>query len=224
MAAHIIPRSFWILDEGTPKVLTNVPGVYPARSPQGIYDLNILCARCDTSILGTLDHHAAETLLRAQSIPLHIGPLIIRQYPAAEPAKIALFIASVAWRASVSDHKFFKRIRLGRYEEVIRQMLLGTDTELGSVEAVIAEFDETEGTLDPHQTRFEGVRFSLIFADRFVFYVKTDRRSCPAFLADSVVRHNHPVITIPRSWKDSKERKVLVQVARSNAKAFPRLR
>lgn len=101
-------------------------------------------------------------------------------------------------------------------------MILGTPTEAGTVEVVIAEFDAVQGVLDPHQTRFEGVRFSLMFGERFVFYVKTDRRQCPSFLAEGIVRPGRPVLTIPRSWENSKERKLMVQIARMNPNAFPR--
>jgi hypothetical protein len=159
--AHVIPRAFWPLGEGTPKALTNTPGIYPARMPQGAYDPSILCGECDTNILGPVDQHAAETLLRGIGKPLTHGPLAIREYPDADPVKIALFAASIAWRASISNHRFYSRIRLGRYEDVIRRMILGTPTEAGTVEVAIAEFDAVQGILDPHQTRFEGVRFNL---------------------------------------------------------------
>lgn len=222
--AHIIPQSFWPTDEGTPKVLSNTAGVYPARAPLGVYDPNILCEKCDSTILGPLDQHAAEALLRGAAEPLNDAPPIPKRYPDAEPRKIELFVASVAWRASVSNCRFFHRIRLGRYEEVIRQMILGAPIEQGSVEVAIAEFEHHGGTLDPHQARFDGVRFSLIYAERFIFYVKTDRRRCPSFLTECIVRPGRPVVTIPRSWKASKERQLLTNIARSNPKAFPRPR
>lgn len=219
--AHIIPRAFWPLDECTPKVLSNNSGIYPSRSPQGVYDPDILCGKCDAELLGPLDQHAAKALLRGKRKVLSFRGMAIRQYPEAEAAKIRVFVASVAWRASISKHRFFARVKLARYEDVIRQMIMGVQTEQGSIEIAIAEFDGAQGILDPHQTRFDGVRFNLIYADRFVFYIKTDRRPCPEFLVEGLVRPERPVITIPRSWYQSKERDLMQRIARSHPKAFP---
>jgi hypothetical protein len=217
--AHIIPKAFWPLDEATPKLLSNTSGTYPSRAPQGVYDSDILCEKCDTNVLGVLDQHAAEELLRGQSELLHTG---LRQYPTADPIKIHQFVASVAWRASISSHKFFKRIGLGRYEDVIRKMILGRPTEQACVQVAIAEFDNHQGMLDPHQTRFDGIRFSLIYAERFVFYVKTDRKPCPSFLVEGILDPQKAVVTIPRNWHQAKEKRLLQKIAQLNPKAFPR--
>ena len=104
----------------------------------------------------------------------------------------------------------------------MRRMILGLPTEQGSIQVAIAEFDNNQGMLDPHQTRFDGVRFSLIFAERFVFYVKTDRRPCPSFLVEGLVEPEKAVVTIPRAWNESKEKKLMQKIAQANPKAFPR--
>jgi hypothetical protein len=126
--AHIIPRTFWPLDGGTPKLLSNKSGVFPSRSPQGVYD-TILCEDCDGKVLGLLDQHAAETLLCGKPQALDTSTEIGNRYPEADPQKIRLFAAAVAWRASVSKHGFFARISLGPYEEIIRQMILDSNSD-----------------------------------------------------------------------------------------------
>lgn len=220
--AHVIPKAFWPLDDGTPKVLSNRSGTYPSRSPQGVYDSEILCERCNTELLGPLDQHAAEKLLRGKFETLRVGTMAVRCYGEAEAARIFLFVASVAWRASISKHTFFARVSLARYEEVIRKCILDASEFQDDVEAAIAEFDEVGGFIDPHQTRFEGVRFSVIYADRFVFYLKTDRRLCPSPLSEILLRSERPVFSLPRQWRGSKERDLLQRIARSHPNAFPK--
>jgi len=196
--------------------------MYPSRAPQGVYDPEILCSRCDAEFLGPLDQHAAETLLHGKREVVRIGAMEIRKYPEAEAAKIRLFIASVAWRASISQHRFFARVKLARYEDVIRSMILGDEPAHSSIDIAVAEFEGAQGFLDPHQTRFNGVRFTVLYADRFVFYITTDQRPCPEFLAEHLIGNERPVITIPRSWQRSKERQLMQSIARLHPKAFPK--
>jgi hypothetical protein len=92
---------------------------------------------------------------------------------------------------------------------------------LNAVEVFIAEFEAGPAFLDPHQTRFDGVRFNVIYADRFVFYIKSDRRPCPASLVVGTLSKTRPVITVRRSWLESQERAIMQGVARLHPKAFP---
>lgn len=219
--AHVIPRPFWPLDGGTPKLLSNKSGVYPARSPQGVYDPGILCQSCDAETLGRLDQHAIETLLRGEPRAVDPSVAIGNQYPEADPQSIYLFAASMAWRASVSRHDFFAKIKLGPYEEIIRQMIREPNNRTDAVEVVIAEFEPGTPFLDPHQTRFDSVRFNLIYANRFVFYIKTDKRPCPAHLEVAALSNKRPVTTVRRLWHESKERAVMQSIVRQHPSAFP---
>jgi hypothetical protein len=221
--AHIIPRAFWRLPpsgEHAAKLLSNTKGVHPRRVRNGVYDNGILCQDCDGR-LGTLDQHAAESLL--QSRPIDIGihrHVLSRRYELADASLLRLFIASVAWRASVSTHPYFVHVKLGLYEELIRQTLLNHSNDR-RVECVLGEFDNDDvPALDPHATRFDGVRLWLIYADRFIFYVKVDRRPMPNFLNIQNLRKHKVVYSVVRNWEKSKERSVLQNIARANPGAF----
>lgn len=92
----------------------------------------LLCRRCEARV-GLWDRHVAELALQpngkfpaVERAPL-IGELSGRELQvvdlsALNVGKIALFAASVIWRASIS--RTFARVRLGPYEDPIRNYLL----------------------------------------------------------------------------------------------------
>jgi hypothetical protein len=175
--AHVVPKAFWAIPqngEEPPRLMSNTKGEWPKRIRRGIYDNTILCAQCD-GLLGKLHQHAAETLLRSRTntITDPRGKPLARQYLTADPLRITRFIASVAWRASISSHPVYHRVRLGPYEERVRQLLLRDDAKMGEVEAFLGEFDQDDvPPLDPHCIRIEGARFWLIYAKRWTSGVR----------------------------------------------------
>jgi hypothetical protein len=227
--AHIIPQSFYApaSSDGVAKILSNTKGVWPKKTPIGVYDENILCADCDGK-LGELDQHAAEQLL--QNGPTKTiqttepdSKVIARCYETADPGKLLLFIASVVWRASVSSHDFFSRVELGPYEAIIRAMLQGKDRDSPRVQALLAEFDKSNtATLDPHSTRTDGVRFWVVYARQFVFYLKLDSQAMPAALTELSIEPGKPIISVVRDWNGSKEMAVMQKIVLANPAAFPK--
>lgn len=225
--AHIIPRAFYTLlhgQDGPTRLISNVEGHWPQRSPQGIYDRNILCEECD-NYFGRFDQHAAETLLATDTVtPLRDQNSIVgNMYDKADPQQIHRFVASVAWRASHSNHKFFNDVRLGQYEGLIKRFLQGDDQLETEIDIFIAEFDSNEVPfLNPHYTRFGEVLFLLIYASRFIFYLKTDPQPVPKDFAPLSIQNGARVVTIVRNWRESNERQVMKTIARQTPKPVGR--
>ncbi len=225
--AHIIPESFWSLPptgEEAAKIISSKKGSHPKRTLTGVYDTELLCERCDVS-LGQLDQHAAECLLRSDNFEeaqTSERPFA-RIYRDADPLKVQRFILSVAWRASISNHSFFERVSLGPYEEAIKGFLLNKIEAETGIEVMLGEFDKADpATLNPHATRFDKIRFWLIYANRFILYVKTDKRVTPNSLNECIIRKGRPVVSIVRSFDQSKELPVLQNLVRANPHAFRR--
>jgi hypothetical protein len=221
--AHIVPEAFYDLPDlrdGVTKILSNTLGYHPKKMRNGIYDENILCGRCDGE-LGKLDQHAAEQLLQ-------IGPsralgTYVNYYESADPEKLHAFIISVAWRASVSRHQFFKSTTLGEYEALLHTMLRTGDFSDERVQTLIGEFDTSHSAiLNPHKTRSgdDRIRFWVIYANRFIFYVKTDKRRTPEEFGQYVLTKGRIVTSIVRSFTDSKEFPLLKKLATLNQGAF----
>lgn len=75
--AHIIPEGFFRpLRYGSivPEIHSNTNGVFPKRSPSGIYDKNILCEKCDKYI-GSWDGYAHQLLIQnfSEEFAVHKG-------------------------------------------------------------------------------------------------------------------------------------------------------
>lgn len=227
--AHIIPRAFYQLsDTDEPvKIVSSVEGEHPRRMRIGIYDPNILCAKCDGA-LGLLDQHAAETLLPPGTpISSLAGGPALCQYDRADPVLIHHFVASVYWRASVSSHSFFRRVRLGPYEDRIADLLNDPAKQHGSeIETVLGEFNSDRvPILDPCPNKWGAVRVWTLYANRFVLYFKTDQRPSPDDMSQHVLRKGAPVRTWVRDWLSSKERAAMVPLARRHPNLYkPRSR
>ena len=222
--AHIIPKAFFDLpppDEDAAKIIAMSEEHHPKKTREGVYDMEILCGDCDGK-LGLLDQHAAEHLLqRGPTGEIGIGSTAFGHfYKTADAETLRMFVASVAWRASISGHYFFQAVKLGRYEDVIRGALLGKN-DLGPIDVLLGEFDKDGvAMLNPHPTRIDQINFWVIYASKFIFYLKADQRACPADLQTYKLQKGKDVAAVVRSWMESKERPVIVKMAKRNANAF----
>src|SRR5262245_48953601 len=126
--AHVIPEGFFKrLRDGReiPRLLSNNTEDYPKRAPVGVYDEKILCAGCEPQF-GPWDQYAQEVLSEPpRGQVLKVGKHVVG-YELSEAWRydlLKLFFISVAWRASVSTHDFYKRISLGPFEAAAKVML-----------------------------------------------------------------------------------------------------
>ena len=219
--AHIIPESFFLpLKSGkrVPELHTNTNGVYPRRAPVGIYDTSILCSNCDNTI-GDWDNYAQQLLLKEFNEDLAIydsSKKVAYKIDNFDYEKLKLFFISVLWRASISNHYFFKRVKLGPYESIARKMIL--KKESGSSEdfsVVIAKFSEPDITsiLDPHKDKYDGVNFYRFYMTGFVIYIKVDKRKTPKFLDKFYIRKCEPIWILLRDLHKSKDGKIMKDIA-----------
>jgi hypothetical protein len=225
--AHIVPRAFQMhasLPEETPRVFSSNPARHPKRSPIGAYDPKILCSECDGN-LGKLDQYASETLLSGQRrrVDNQIdGTIAGYEYGSADPIRLAAFVASVAWRASISNRDEFTAISLGPYEErVMRALQADAFTLPQGVSIVLAEWDRDDvPQLYPHEHRFNGARTWLFYADRFIFYVKVAKTPFLSPFRDAELRPDSPVRTFVRNWTDSRERELMSSIVQRAPNPF----
>ena len=117
-----------LLDKNKKIVETNLFNFKEAKyRPTGIYDKNILCKECDTTIMGGLESYAAKILYDKKDLESTIEEdenIINLMFKGIEYRKFKLFLISILWRASISNQKMFEEIKLGtKYEEVVRKMI-----------------------------------------------------------------------------------------------------
>ena len=220
--AHIIPRSFWnnqMRGDEPLAILTNKPGWKPIKSPIGEYDSNILCEQCDNQ-LGVFDQHAYENLVLDSGTPFgHQGKTLGFSYPKADSTLIRKFITSVVWRASISGRNYFNRIRLGKYEDVFKEYFLGDDNIGLSISCLMAEFDRGDVPfLNPQYSRMEGIKFAVVFANRFTFYAKVDQQPLPDVFKQSEIKQGSLVTSIMREWETSHQKRAMLELVHQNPK------
>jgi hypothetical protein len=155
--AHIIPRSLYkpLLEEGKPlSVLSTSTATHPQKSRSGFYDTEILCKKCER-IFSPWDDYAQRALLskpRKEDYFTHNGRKLAYKMEI-DYAKLKLFFISLLWRAGISNHYFFKKIRISPFGDQLKQMILKSDPGNPETFAVVlAKFNESLGTimLDPH--------------------------------------------------------------------------
>ena len=180
-----------------------------SRSPKGPYDKGILCGKCDSEVLNNFDQHAAKMLLQSQPVHLpHVKDCSF--YPDAKPTILHGFATSVAWRASISSHAFFSRVKLNSYENICQRSFLGDKDAQDKLEICIVEFDKHDVPItDPYHTQLGNVEFLVLQAAWFQFWIKVDDQPLPPELSAYALREDRRIISIVRSWRDSKQRKAM---------------
>lgn len=215
--AHIIPEKFFKrLRSGkiVPEIHSNIENEYPKRTPIGIYDQNILCAGCDNHI-GVWDNYAQQLLLKEfseENAVHHNGRKVAYRIDSFDYEKLKLFFISLAWRASISSEPFYKRVKLGPHQDILKKLILNSDPgEDNQFQIVLAKFSDPriQSILDPHMDRFDHVNFIRFYLTGFVAYIKVDKRACPVFMKKLCMRKNTPLIMPLRDVHGSRDGQLL---------------
>lgn len=211
--AHVIPRAWYELNDpkGPLKLLSDAGP--PATSRTGVYDRDMLCGACDQDI-GKLDQYATENLLRSSAYTLYPEDKPhCRIYTATESSQILRFITSLLLRAHWSAQPMFRRVDLGAFEASTLALVNGVECD-AHIDAAVTEFGESVPFLGPYRDRFDGVNYWVVSANRFMFWVKVDRRSLVGLLKGLSLRSTGCVHSVLRDWDGSKQRDAMKQVAR----------
>lgn len=215
--AHVIPEAFFrrFREEGSvPRLLSNNETEHPKRIPTGVYDPGILCADCE-KMFGPWDQYAVELL--SDELP---GARVVRQGERIlaheiddwRYERLKLFFISLAWRASVSSHPMFQRVRLGPYEARARQMLV--DGQPGSSSefcVVLSRFDPDLGAaiMDPFTARTAGTNYVRFYLGTVMADIAVDRRALPAPLPQLALRPGEPLRIVERQLHAGPELPIL---------------
>jgi hypothetical protein len=199
---------------------SNSPGNYPKRMPVGPYDPSILCGDCDRK-MGLWDDYAQELLLKrfSEASVLQLDQQKVCwliegfDYP-----RLKLFFVSLLWRASVSQHEFYKSFSVGPFEDQLRTMILnGEPGSSQNFAVILARFGDSDITamLSPHLEKFEGVSFSGFYLTGFLVYIKVDQSPTPSVFADYRMRESGPLIVLSPNLHNSPHGFVMRKLAES---------
>ena len=225
--AHVIPESFFRdlrANEKTLFLVSNVEGAYRKKAPVGVYDEKILCRKCE-DLFQKIDDYAAKVLINPDQIEelSHPGEKVGYRIKNVDTEKFKLFVISLLWRASVSQHTFYKNVNLGALENKAKDLLWKNSA--GSAHEfsyVLAKFDETgkisKTMLDPHPERWFGRRYYRFYIASYVLYVKSDSQATPEKWERFIPDKNSLILVSRGKLEGSKEFPILVDGVRNNAK------
>ncbi len=223
--AHIIPKSFYALDqeEKQPfRLITNIKGHYSQKCPIGIYDTTMVTEEGER-IFSEWDDYAKELLLDNKSSfesVVHDGEVIAFQIAEYDYPKLKLFFLSVLWRASASSHNYFRRVDLGPLETSLRNALLaGNPGDSDWFSICLAKWsDRPDGTgmMDPYRTRIGGLNYYVLYLKHYIVYFKVDRRIASGALRALQLRPDSPLIAVGRELNSSKELKIMSRMVKDD--------
>ena len=232
--AHVVSRSFYDIDPDLPalRLVTNTKGIYPKKSPIGVYDENIVCGQCEARF-SRYDDYAARLLLHGarefEKIPNpetgRLGGYRIREY---DYHLLKMFVVATLWRASAAEHPFFSRVDLGPFDARAREMLLkdepGEPQEFGSL--LLAWAVDYPVMMDPFPEKIFTVRTYRFYLGRYHAVVKVDKRPFAERWERGLLRPGQPLEVCLRHYEGSKDFEVADRVSQANAgylaKAFAR--
>jgi len=223
--AHVIPRSFHEpLKEGgqIPIIITNKPGVYPKKSPIGVYDKEIVCEECE-AIFSPWDDYGHTFLTEEFEDARYIGSngaKLAYNFGVCDYDKLKLFFLSVLWRAGVSKQQLFNKVQLGPYEEKLRQVILSK--EAGGVEdffVALSKFDapaNETGILNPDRTKYEGVNHYRLYLGGYMAIIKVSNQPLPTCFDGLYLAPNQDVFCLLRNFRESKEFMAMVYTVKNS--------
>ena len=169
---------------GTPNLLKIAVSatVDHTTTQNGIHEDNILCADCDNAI-GAFDQYGYKVLTRnidPQRIITPFGPKHpIYDFGIIDMQKFRLFLISLAWRAGIATDPMFQLVKLGVYEQRLKDALLGTPDLLEKITAVIILFRPPKYPdimWSPFATKESGINVLYFYLPPWKIILKLDQR------------------------------------------------
>lgn len=226
--AHIIPQAFFRAigtGRNAPLLVTTTPtNPHPKRAPIGVYDTGILCDDCERRF-DKVDAYGTKTLLHTLRGPhlkslRHANDVIAFQAEGIDQELLRRFFVATLWRASVSTHSFFVRVRLGeRYEKLAKDAVADQPLTPAFGAAMACWLspegrDESVGFMDPFFERYDGVNTYRFYFGPYLAYIKVDQKPFKEPLLHASLGVRPDLVIIRRDHRSSKDFAAMVRTAR----------
>lgn len=198
--AHLLPRAFTMevkLNRGEQHLILHQKIEKLKVSHTGIYDPNILCAKCD-GILGEYENYVYQKLKECRELKASSGQII--EAHVIDGDKLIRFAAGIAWKYSVASEEH-GRIKLGPYQAQLCKIIFEKELIPPSVDLAIFRLYELDGDvyfyrapLYDRKDERNIIRFSV---GSFVFFLKLDKRANSKVLPSEHWIRGKETFTIP---------------------------
>jgi hypothetical protein len=215
--AHIFPRGFArdMMAGFTHNMKLSLNNV--GTTQHGVYDRDILCARCD-NILGELDDFALDVCRRfPKEVIVH--PDDTFEMKNVDGDTVAKFVLSLLWRASITARFEFRKTSLGTYESTACEVIFGAQplSSIRAYQLIIGRFRST--AINPERFYTAPVRFKWddlngwAFAlHGFRFMAKIDRRPWPRELNPAIVNGNDKLLGVFVNYETTGEHRAALSM------------
>jgi hypothetical protein len=225
--AHAIPEAFFDIPPQASgahlKLMTNKAGVHPKRAPIGIYDNGILCGECEGNF-SDVDGYGAKVLLNEVSAFIARPDEGDPEYfvlPHYDYDLLKRFFMAVLWRAAVSMHEFYARIRLGPFEPTLLSMLKtgnpGRPDDFGVMLWTYDAHPNATITFDPFATRVGDIHCYRFKLYRYVFWIKVDKRPYLRDIRELQLSPGSPLVVLHQAFAESQDHKLARALVRGEA-------
>jgi hypothetical protein len=215
--AHIIPRSFYMDLRSNAGFLSVVPSESSKRvikSNIGDYDPSILCHECD-QVLAVFDEYGKQVLIDV-NYPFEeiskAGAVAGWNIRDCNSVRLEKFFLSILWRASISNRNFFRKIKLGPYDNILREYLWSKETCHPSFGCVVAKFRASQRVpnvektiLDPHRFKYQNINYYRLYLGGYIIWIRIDKRKPADTIGRCELTNGLEPIVVGRSFDDSKE-------------------
>lgn len=222
--SHIIPKSMYgggLQDQSGPmRLYSSQKHSKPKRIPIGVYDTEILCIDCETS-LSDWDNYANDLLYRQTPQPCFYdeGKPNALRYDDIDHNKLLMFFVSLLWRMHQSNHQMFTPVRLGKYEAIFKSAIKNRNRiKIPELDVIIDTFDHTSGEIvqGPRKQKIDGLNCYRVYLAKYRCWIKVDQR--PFFGTNKLLSlsNGNPFHTRLIDFVNSNERKSLTRLVKRN--------
>ena len=185
----------------------------------GVYDKTILCHDCE-QIFQETDNYGQELLLNEKHEEItRNGSLIGYRLVNVNYSLIKLFFISILWRASVSSQEFYKKVNLGKYENIAKKNIEEKNPgEPCEFSFILTRFtDEKFGTamLNPHRERWDNINYYRFYLYGYGLHIKVDKRKTANLFCQFELKNGSDLIVTGRDIAKSKELKIMHEIVHS---------
>jgi hypothetical protein len=140
--AHIIPKGFARFIRGDQHNMTlTLENVARAKKQLGYSDKGILCADCDHKLGELYDDYAINVCRSFQEKHTVLRDNVF-ELSGVDGDRFARFVLSILWRGSISSLPDYGSVKLGKYENIARDILFGAKplSSLTDYQVLIARY------------------------------------------------------------------------------------
>jgi hypothetical protein len=216
--SHIVPKA--MMRHNQPQgsahpflVVSTEAHHYVKRSRTGLYS-RIVCPQCEQSFQRSDD--ALLNLLRSLPTATRLrdpqGHPAAITFPNADVELIHRGILTTLFRAHLSKDDGYHKLNVSPFEELIRQLLLGTSSTLNAGHDVVLRVVETPaGALTPNPFRqpLDGIDVCTIYFPYITAYIKLDRRPFSRVFESVRLREGSPIMAVWRPEVSKSELEVI---------------